>query len=98
MAEEITTKAQFLEQIAGRKLVQEDSWVVLTADGKVNGQGPAKGEITGTWVWNETYYCRDITVDGVTFPHDCETVTRDGDTVTFTHEKGEGIEVSWTIE
>lgn len=98
MAEEIKTKDEFLEQIGGRKLVQGDNWVMLTLDGKVEGQGPKKGKITGTWTWQGPYYCRDITIDGVTLPHDCQAVTKKGDTVTFTHKKGDGVSVSWTIK
>jgi len=98
LAEEIEKKDLFLEQIGGRKLVQADSWVMISVDGKVKGQGPKKGKITGDWTWKGRYYCRDITIDGVTLPHDCQTVSKKGDTVTFTHKKGEGVSVSWIIK
>ena len=98
MAEEIKTKAQFLEQIAGKKLVQKDNWVILSPDGTVRGEGPAKGPITGKWTWEGTYYCREITVDGTKFTRDCQAVTLSGNTVNFIHEKGKGISISWTVE
>ncbi|MDA7949252.1 MAG: hypothetical protein MPJ78_17460 [Hyphomicrobiaceae bacterium] len=97
-AEEIKTKAQFVKQIAGKKLVQKDSWVVLSADGKVKGEGPAKGPIIGRWIWEGRYYCREITIDEVLFPRDCQVVTRNGDTVNFAHDQGKGITISWKIE
>ncbi|MEM9681913.1 MAG: hypothetical protein AAF942_01490 [Pseudomonadota bacterium] len=98
MAEQIKTKKQFLGQVAGKKLVESDSWVVLSPDGTVSGQGPGNGKITGRWDWIDSYYCREITIDGEGFPRDCQTVTRDGKTVNFIHEMGKGITISWTIE
>ena len=98
MAEQIKTKEQFLEQISGKKLVQKDSWVTLSPDGTVSGQGPAGGPISGKWVWEDSYYCREITIDGTAFPRDCQSVTRDGDTVNFIHNKGTGITISWKVE
>ncbi len=98
MAEPITTKAQFLEQIAGKKLVQNRNWVILSADGTVRGEGPANGPITGKWNWEDTYYCRDVTVDGTAFPRDCQSVTRAGNTVSFIHNRGKGITIAWEIE
>ena len=98
MSEHIKTKKQFLEQIAGKKLVEPDSWIVLAPDGTVSGQGPGTAEITGRWDWEDTYYCREITIDGERLLRDCQTVTRDGDTVNFIHEKGTSITISWMIE
>ena len=97
MAETITTKQAFLDKVAGRKLVQDDSWVVLSPAGTVEGEGPTGGKITGGWVWDDIYYCRNLTIDGTALEPDCQTVHLDGDTVTFTHEKGEGISISWTL-
>jgi len=98
MAYEITSKKQFLDEIAGRKLVQEDSWVIISPDGKVTGKGPGNGMIVGAWVWDDVYYCRKIVIDGEPLPRNCQVVTRDGDTVSFFHDKGAGIVISWHIE
>ncbi len=97
-AEEIMSKNQFLEQIAGKKLVDKNSWVVLSPDGKVSGRGPGDGEIVGRWSWRDRFYCRDIVVDNVAWPRDCQVVTREGDSVAFTHKEGRGISEVWTIE
>ncbi len=99
LAEDITTKERFLERVAGKKLTQEDdSWVVISPNGTVNGQLPGQGTLVGDWTWNDGYYCRDIAIDDVALPHDCQAVSVDGDVVTFAHDKGGGISVAWTMQ
>ena len=98
MTGQITNQKQFLEKVADRKLVQGSSWVIISATGSVNGEGPDEVPISGNWTWNETYYCRDISIDSVPLPHDCQTVTLDGNIVSFIHDKGRGITLSWVLE
>ena len=97
-AEEIMSKNQFLEQIAGNKLVDKNSWMLLSPDGKVSGRGPGDGEIVGHWDWEGRYYCRDIVIDNVAWPRDCQVVTREGNSIAFTHKECAGIPEVWTIE
>ena len=98
LAEEITTKEQFLAEIVGKRLVQDDSWVIISPDGRVTGKGPGKGDIAGEWTWDQGYYCRKITIDDEPFPRNCQEVTLEGDVVSFIHDKGQGITVSWRLE
>ncbi|MDP5217467.1 hypothetical protein Q5Y75_09585 [Ruegeria sp. 2205SS24-7] len=97
-AGEIKKEKQFLEEVAGRKLVMGHSWVRIAPEGSVSGRGPKGGEITGNWQWDGRYYCRDITIDAVPLAQDCQTVSVRGNVVTFTHKKGKGVPVSWVIE
>ncbi|MEO0980810.1 MAG: dihydrodipicolinate reductase, partial [Pseudomonadota bacterium] len=60
MARAITTQQDFLEHVAGRRLILEDSWVIITPQGGVEGVGPDRKAITGTWYWSDTYFCRSI--------------------------------------
>lgn len=97
-AEEIESKNKFLELVADKKLTQGETWVKILKDGVVEGKGPEAGKISGTWEWKGKYYCRDIVIDDVPLPHDCQAVSITGDSVTFAHKDGSGISVSWTIE
>ncbi len=97
-ADEIDNKEKFSELVVGKKLVQENTWVRILKDGVVEGQGPKAGDISGSWEWKGKYYCRDLVIDDVPLPHDCQAVSIEGDTVTFTHKDGSGISVSWKIE
>ncbi len=98
LANEIDTKAKFLAEVAGRKLVEGKAWVIVAPGGSVEGQGPKGGKIEGHWDWDGKYYCREITIDGVHFPRDCQSVTRNGKDVGFTHKEGKGVTVNWRIE
>lgn len=98
MADQVKTRQQFIDEVAGKKLVQDDAWVIVSPDGTVEGAGPNGGKISGAWSWDDGFYCRDITINGVAEPRDCQRVVLDGNTVSFVHDKGEGISVDWTIE
>ncbi|WP_170334342.1 hypothetical protein [Ruegeria arenilitoris] len=97
-AEEIESKHKFMELVVGKKLVQGQAWVKILKNGVVEGKGPEGGSISGSWEWKGTHYCRDLVIDGVPLPHDCQVVSLADDSVTFTHKDGSGISVSWTIE
>ncbi len=98
IAEEIKGKQEFIELVSDKKLVLDNSWVRILRNGTVEGKGPDQGDITGTWEWKGRYYCRDIVIDGETLPPDCQTVTIEGNIVTFTHKEGSGISVSWAMD
>ncbi|MEO1113443.1 MAG: hypothetical protein AAFY05_13965 [Pseudomonadota bacterium] len=97
MARAITTQQDFLEHVAGRRLILEDSWVIITPQGGVEGVGPDRKAITGTWSWSDTYYCRSIFFGGKDLPEDFQTVTLAGDKVSFVHDRGHGETITWTI-
>ncbi|WP_170468193.1 hypothetical protein [Ruegeria arenilitoris] len=98
VAEEIEDQQKFIDLVVGKKLVQGETWVKILKDGKVEGQGPKAGDISGTWEWKGRYYCRNINIEEVAMPRDCQVVTIDQDKVTFTHKEGIGVSVRWTIE
>ncbi len=97
-AEEIESKTKFTDLIVGKKLVQGETWVIIHKDGTVEGKGPNGGSISGTWEWKNRYYCREIVIVGEVTPHDCQVVSIEDNTVTFTHKDGAGASVRWTIE
>lgn len=97
-SEEIKSKQEFLKMVADKRLVQGETWVKILKDGTVEGKGPEAGTISGSWEWKEQYYCRDLVIDDVPLPHDCQEVVLEGDTVSFRHRDGSGISVSWKIE
>jgi hypothetical protein len=97
LAEKISTKQAFLEKVAGRKHVNGSAWVIVSADGTVEGVGPKGGPISGDWSWEGDFYCRTIVFDGEPMLKDYQAVSLDGNTVTYTRDKGTGVSLSWTL-
>ncbi len=97
-AEVIENKEKFMNLIVSKKLVQGETWVTIHKDGTVEGKGPRGGSISGSWEWSDRYYCRDIVIVDQEMPRDCQVVSVEGNTVTFTHKDGAGVSVRWTIE
>jgi hypothetical protein len=88
----VSDKATFLQLVEGKELrigLYGLSLFVLP-DGKITGN--AMGwEISGTWDWQDGYFCREMDWSGRAIARDCQLVeTRNGNTVRFTAERGEG--------
>lgn len=88
----VNDKDSFLALVDGKELriaLYGLSLRVL-ADGKITGS--AMGwDITGTWTWQDGYFCREMDWEGRAIEADCQLVeTRNGNTVRFTAERGQG--------
>lgn len=105
LAERIASEKEFVEKVGGKKLTarnravsRPEGWMIINADGRISGQTPALGIVTGSWRWKDRFYCRNIIVDAMALPHDCQTVSVKGNEVIFTRHQGNGLADIWTIE
>jgi hypothetical protein len=89
-AKDLKKEDQFLAAVAGKKLVDGGTWVIISADGKLTGETGDKVKFKGAWAWNKRFWCRTLVVGGKQIPQDCQKVTIDGNQVTFTRNKGKG--------
>lgn len=96
-AKDIKKETQFIENVAGKKLVSGDTWLVITPDGKIDGVGRNNAKITGAWVWNKRFWCRNVVAGGKKFPEDCLKVKMNGNRVEFVRNKGKGDGIVYTI-
>jgi hypothetical protein len=55
-------------------------------------------KVTGTWVWEDRYFCRVLYWGGKTFEHNCQEVALNGDKIRFTTEKGAGEFADFTLK
>ena len=85
----ITTEQGFREKAVGKKLVQKHGYVIVHDDGTLTGAF-GKKKITGTWNWEDTYYCRTAKLGKKDFGHDCQVVEVSGDGLIFIRKKGKG--------
>ncbi|MCX8952139.1 hypothetical protein OU790_01710 [Ruegeria sp. NA] len=96
-AKDIKKEAQFVAGVAGKKLVSGDTWLIITPDGKIEGVGRNNAKITGAWVWNKQFWCRNVVAGGKKFPEDCQKVKMEGNQVEFVRNKGKGDAIVYTI-
>ncbi|MDA4848399.1 hypothetical protein [Hoeflea poritis] len=105
LAERIASKQAFVEKIGGKKLTERNrhgakprGWMTIEANGRISGQTPNLGIISGTWQWKDRFYCRNLIVDAVAVPPDCLTVSVNGNEAIFTRHQGNGLANIWTVE
>lgn len=89
-AKDIKKQKQFLDAVAGKTLTGNGATLVISADGKLSGKLDDGRNVAGAWVWNKRFWCRNLVVGSDTLPQDCQTVSLDGNQVTFTRNKGKG--------
>ncbi|MEL6681983.1 MAG: dihydrodipicolinate reductase [Pseudomonadota bacterium] len=67
-----------------------------------NGQiaGGALGwDITGSWSWQDGYFCRELSWGGDTIPYNCQLVeARGGEQLRFTVDRGAGQSASFRLQ
>ena len=90
-AQTVTDRALFVSLVEGRTLTQRLLGVALrvTGDGRIAGEAMG-GTVTGSWSWQDGYFCREMAWGDRVFPLDCQRVDLDGDLVTFTADRGAG--------
>lgn len=105
LCERITNKHEFVEKVAGKRLTLRNrptsvprGWMTIEANGRISGQTPNLGVITGSWNWKDGLYCRNVIANAVALPSDCMTVSVSGKQAIFTRHLGNGLSTSWTIE
>ena len=96
-AKDLRKESQFLDAVAGKKLISGETWFVISADGKISGVGRNNAKVVGAWAWNKRYWCRNVVVGDKQLPEDCQKVSIDGNQVTFTRDKGKGESGTFTI-
>ena len=90
---------RFLSLVEGRELRLPLYGVRLrlAPDGTISGS--ALGwEITGSWRWEDGYFCREMDWSGTPIPMNCQLVEARGDSeVRFTVDRGAGDSASFRL-
>ncbi len=62
-------------------------------------QGAAIGwDISGSWSWQDGYFCREMQWGGDPIPYNCQLVEVSGDNIRFTVDRGAGDSASFRIQ
>jgi hypothetical protein len=95
----INERDAFLQVIEGRELRLGVFQIALTItpDGQINGSALGWG-VTGTWAWEDGYFCREIDWSGKPIPYNCQLVeVQDNAKIRFTVDKGAGDEATFNL-
>lgn len=85
----VTSRAEFVALVQDRALRTGGIRLTVAPGGTIDGR--AYGfRVTGTWTWNDGYFCREMKAGPQSLPLDCQVVQRRGDTLRFTAQKGKG--------
>ena len=87
----VSDEAVFLDLMARGNLTHMlyNITVKVTPDGRIAGD--ALGwPVTGTWSWDDGYFCRVMDWGGDEIPYNCQLVEQNGDLVRFTVDRGAG--------
>lgn len=80
---------EFKKIIAGKTLTRPLVQLQVSPAGEISGRG-MRWDVTGSWTWNDGYFCRDLFWGGDALGYNCQEVrVRDG-RIRFTSDRGEG--------
>lgn len=95
----ISDRDAFVGTVSGKELRMGLFGIALTVepDGEIRGR--AMGwDISGTWEWQDGYFCREMDWSGYPIPLNCQLVeARGNEEIRFTVDKGEGDSASFKL-
>lgn len=96
--QEIRDRSEFLDLVQGRSLrlglfgINIDVRPDGTIDGRASGW-----DLTGTWSWQDGYFCREMDWSGTEIPYNCQLVEVAGNRMRFTVDRGAGDDAVFNL-
>ncbi len=95
----VRDQSEFLGYLSGKNLTNRLYGLTLTVslDGSISGRA-AGYDVTGSWSWQDGYFCREMDWGGREIPYNCQLVEiRNGDEMRFTVDRGVGDSASFKL-
>jgi hypothetical protein len=95
----VTDRGEFLQLMGAKSLSNRLYGITLrvAADGTISGTG-AGWDVTGTWQWQDGFFCRQMDWGGSDIPYNCQLVeVRNGNEMRFTVDQGAGDSASFKL-
>jgi hypothetical protein len=94
----VTSRDEFLSILGGRELRLGLFSIRLNVNPDGTILGSAMGwDVTGTWDWQDGYFCREMDWSGEPIPFNCQLVEVREDKLRFTVDKGAGDEATFNL-
>lgn len=95
----VSDQATFVSLVDGKLLRNRLYGVRLNVLPSGEITGAAVGwDITGTWSWQNGYFCREMSWGGDPIPYNCQLVEVSGNSIRFTVDQGEGDAASFRMQ
>lgn len=96
--ERIDTEAAYRAQVVGnRQVVAGSGHAVVQPDGTVTGEWNGQ-PVSGNWSWNDGYYCRSLRIGNTDTGSNCQLIEVEGNQIRSTNDRGQGRNVTATLE
>ncbi len=94
----ITDVAEFNAILAGKQLRLGLMGIALTVapDGTVTGSATGY-PVTGTWSWQDGYFCREMDWGGTAIPFNCQLIEFGGGQMRVTSDRGAGDDATFNV-
>lgn len=95
----VTELSDFLDTVEGRELRLGLFGVSLSIlpDGRIDGSASGWA-LTGTWTWEDGFFCREMDWGGTPIPYNCQLVeVRNDNQIRFTVDRGAGDAASFNL-
>lgn len=93
---QVTSRSEFVRLVDGRTLSTLGVRLRVSPAGQITGSAWGR-QVSGTWRWQDGYFCREMTFGDKPIAADCQVVTREGDRLRFIAQRGEGQQASLTL-
>lgn len=92
----IKEEDKFVILIDGKKLKRFLIELSVKTDGTITGTG-AGADVTGSWNWQDNYFCRNLSWGNRDLGYDCQKVELRDQKLFFTSDRGRGTTAGFTI-
>ncbi|MBO6774069.1 MAG: dihydrodipicolinate reductase [Marinibacterium sp.] len=92
----ITDASQFRDIVSGKSLTRPLIRLQVSPGGEITGTGATR-PVSGSWKWQNGYFCRDLAWGKKQLGYNCQEVRVNGRKIRFTSDKGAGDFADFTI-
>ncbi len=100
----IDDRAQFERLVQGKILtvktpfyVRNSIRLVVRPSGTIQGRA-LRSDVTGSWNWDQGFFCREIDWDGTEIPYNCQQVLFNGTRLRFVSDRGTGAKADFSLD
>ena len=94
--QKIDSEQSFKQLVSGKTLTRPMVRLQVSPQGAISGRGMT-WDVTGSWSWQNGYFCRDLAWGGDDLGYNCQEVTVNGRKIRFTSDRGAGDFADFTL-